>query len=140
MTDATLRTALRERGLRVTSQRLVIHRVLHDLGTHTTAEDVLGAVVDRLPGVSLPTVYATLDLLEELGAVRRIAIPGGPALFDPRTTPHHHFVCRSCGHALDVEADVDLAPALAAAAGLGLQARHAEVVIAGTCDACSAMS
>ena len=95
--DQQLSAALRERGQRVTSQRLVIHRVLRELGAHATAETVLAAVADRLPGVSLPTVYATLDLLEELGAVRRVAVPGGPALFDPRTDPHHHMVCSVCG-------------------------------------------
>src|SRR5690242_15325297 len=94
--DERLTAALRERGLRVTSQRIVINRVLHELYEHVTAEEMLHAVGERLPGVSLPTVYATLELLEELGQVRRVAIPGGPALFDRRTAPHHHMVCRSC--------------------------------------------
>src|SRR4051794_13053857 len=108
--DQRLSSALRRRGQRVTSQRLGIHRVLHELDRHATAEEVLGAVADRLPGVSLPTVYATLELLEQLGAVRRVAVPGGPALFDPRTDPHHHAVCAVCGKAQDVEAPVDLEP------------------------------
>ena len=135
--DQELTDTLRARGQRVTSQRLVIHRVLHEFGTHATAEDVLAAVADRLPGVSLPTVYATLDLLEEIGVVQRVAVPGGPALFDPRTTPHHHFVCRECGRAQDVDAEVELAPVLRAAADRGLQARHAQVVITGLCATCS---
>jgi Fe2+ or Zn2+ uptake regulation protein len=134
--DQRLSDTLRERGQRVTSQRLVIHRVLHELGRHATAEDVLGAVADRLPGVSLPTVYATLDLLEELGTVRRVAIPGGPALFDPRTAPHHHLVCRGCGRTEDLDADVDLTPAMRAAGRQGFDARHAEVVVSGLCERC----
>src|SRR3954452_2740040 len=95
--DEDLGAVLRERGQRVTSQRLVIHRVLHELDAHATADDVLAAVADRLPGVSLPTVYATLELLDELGLARRVAVPGGPALYDPRTAPHHHLVCARCG-------------------------------------------
>src|SRR6185437_11677947 len=110
--DDRLSAALRERGQRVTSQRLVIHRVLHELDAHVTAEQVLDAVDDRLPGVSLPTVYATLELLEDLGAIRRVAVPGGPALYDPRTEPHHHMVCSVCGGAEDVFADVDLGAAV----------------------------
>jgi Fe2+ or Zn2+ uptake regulation protein len=135
--DRSLSDALRARGQRVTSQRLVIHRVLHELGTHASAEMVLGQVAGRLPGVSLPTVYATLDLLEELGAVRRVSMPGGPALYDPRTAPHHHLVCRECGRTEDLEAEVELAPVLAAAAGTGFTAGHAEVVVTGRCSSCS---
>src|SRR4051812_24745728 len=138
--DDRLTAALRGRGMRVTSQRLVLHRVLHELDAHVTAEDLLTAVAGRLPGMSLPTVYATLELLEELGAVRRVAIPGGPALYDPRTTPHHHLVCARCGRAQDVEADVDVASAVRAAAGHGFDARHAEVVVTGICAECAAAS
>jgi Fe2+ or Zn2+ uptake regulation protein len=134
--DRELSDALRRRNQRVTSQRLVIHRVLHELGRHATADDVLAAVADRLPGVSLPTVYATLDLLEELGAVRRVAVPGGPALFDPRTAPHHHLVCRACGRTEDLDADVDLTPALRAAGRHGFDARHGEVLVSGLCARC----
>ena len=70
--EDALCAALRERGQRVTPQRLTIARVVRELDTHVTAEQVLTAVSDRLPGVSLPTVYATLELLEELGSVRQI--------------------------------------------------------------------
>jgi Fe2+ or Zn2+ uptake regulation protein len=135
--DDRLSAALRERGQRVTSQRLVIHRVLHELDAHVTAEEVLGAVADRLPGVSLPTVYATLELLEDLGAIRRVAVPGGPALYDPRTAPHHHMVCGTCGRAEDVFADVDLTAAVRSAKRDGFSARHAEVIVTGTCEACT---
>src|SRR3954452_8868172 len=138
MDSAELAVALRERRHRVTAQRVVIHEVLHELGTHATAETVLGAVSGRLPGIALPTVYATLDLLEELGAVRRVAIPGGPALFDPRVDPHHHLVCRSCGSTYDLDAAVARAPALRAAGGEGFDVRHAEVVVSGLCRTCAA--
>src|SRR3954464_14574383 len=136
--DADLTAALRERGQRVTSQRLVIHRVVHELDAHVTAEAVLDAVADRLPGVSLPTVYATLDLLDELGMARPVAGPGGPALYDPRPAPPHHLVCARCGRVEDVDARVDLTAAVEAAAGRGFQTRHAEVLVTGLCADCSA--
>jgi Fe2+ or Zn2+ uptake regulation protein len=63
---------LRRRGMRVTSPRLVIHRLVLERDRHVTAEEVRDAVAASLPGVSLPTVYATLELLEELGIVRRV--------------------------------------------------------------------
>ena len=78
--------------MRVTPQRVVVHRALSELGRHVTADELLDAVAERLPNVSLPTIYATLELLEELGMVRRVQ-RAGTTLFDPRTEPHHHLVC-----------------------------------------------
>ena len=95
--DARLTAALRAGGHRVTAQRLVLHRVLQELGTHATAEEVLQAAAPRLPGLSLPTVYASLDLLDRLGVARRIDGAGAAALYDPRPDGHQHFACRSCG-------------------------------------------
>src|SRR3954454_3613842 len=91
--EDALCTALRERGQRVTPQRLTIARVVREMNTHVTAEQVLQAVSARLPGVSLPTVYATLDLLEELGSLRRVTVQGGAVLYDPELGQHHHAVC-----------------------------------------------
>ena len=135
--DERLTEALRERGLRVTAQRIVINRVLHELYEHVTAEEMLQAVAERLPGVSLPTVYATLDLLEDLGQVRRVAIPGGPALYDRRTVPHHHMVCRSCGRAEDIDVDIDLEGALRSARRRGFESRDAQVLVSGLCAECA---
>jgi len=83
--ESALATALRERGQRATPQRLAIARVLTDLDRHVTAEHVHAEVSARMPGVSLPTVYATLDLLEALGLARRVATEGGAVVYDPRT-------------------------------------------------------
>ena len=65
--NAALRAALRSRGMRVTPQRLAVHSALHDIGRHSTAEEVLDRVHGTVPGVSLPTVYAALELLTDLG-------------------------------------------------------------------------
>src|SRR5919106_5551263 len=127
--DAALAVALRERGQRVTSQRLVIHRALRELDRPAPAEEVLLAVSDRLPGVSLPTVYATLDLFEELGIVRRVSAGGGPALYDPRADSHHHLVCLVCGRVEDLDGEVDLGPAMRAARRRSFSPRDAELVI-----------
>ena len=94
--EERLVAALRARGQRVTSQRLVIGRLLRELDRHVTAEEVLRRAGERLPGMSLPTVYATLDLLADLGLARRVSV-GGPVLYDPRTEDHVHLRCRSCG-------------------------------------------
>ena len=135
-TDERLVAALREAGYRVTSQRLVLHRVLRDLGRHATAEEVLNAAAPHLPGLALPTVYATLDLFEQLGVARRIDGAGSAALYDPRTDAHQHFLCRRCGRVVDVDAAVDERRLAAAARAVGLEVDGIEVTLRGLCDDC----
>jgi Fe2+ or Zn2+ uptake regulation protein len=136
--DERLATALRAGGHRVTSQRLVLYRVLTELGRHAHAEEIARASSERLPGLSLPTVYATLELFEDLGLVRRVDVGGPAALFDPRTDPHAHFACRRCGAVDDLDAEVDASAAHAAARASGAEADHVEVVLRGLCAACRA--
>jgi Fe2+ or Zn2+ uptake regulation protein len=138
LNDDRLTAALRAGGHRVTSQRLVLHRVLRELDRHITAEELLRAAAPRLPGLSLPTVYATLELFERLEVVRRVNAGGGAVLFDPRATPHQHFVCRRCGNVYDVDAPVDEAAISAPARAAGLGVDEVEVVLRGVCAACSA--
>jgi Fe2+ or Zn2+ uptake regulation protein len=135
--ETTLAGALRERGQRVTPQRLAIARVVAELDRHVTAEHVFGEVSSRLPGVSLPTVYATLELLEQLGLVRRVSVAGS-AVYDGRIEEHHHLVCRRCGAITDVEAPVDRAGLLAAAQANGFAPDYSEVVVRGLCASCAA--
>jgi Fe2+ or Zn2+ uptake regulation protein len=136
----TLAATLRDRGHRVTPQRLVIHDALRALDRHVTAEEVLAAVSDRLPNVSAPTVYATLDLFEDLGLVRRIRLGGAAALYDPRLDRHDHLVCSSCGRVEDIDGGVDTAGAVRAARRRGFHAERAEVLVSGLCEICARRS
>jgi Fe2+ or Zn2+ uptake regulation protein len=135
--DTQLQDELRSRGMRVTPQRVLIHRALRELDRHVSADEVLVAVSERLPNASLPTVYATLELLEELGMVRRVAARAGAALYDPRVAPHQHVVCRSCGRVEDLDVDVDTARALRAARRRGFEPTDAELVVSGLCGDCA---
>jgi len=134
MTD-DLTLALRERGMRVTSQRVIVHRALRELDRHVTADELLDAVSDRLPNVSLPTIYATLDLLEELDMVRRVP-RAGAALFDPRTDPHHHLVCTECGSIEDLDSTLDTGAIERAAQRRGFSQARVEAVVHGRCRRC----
>jgi len=137
-TDERLSTALRDAGHRVTSQRLVLYRVLDELGRHASAEEIARVSSERLPGLSLPTVYATLELFESLGLARRVDAGGPAALFDPRTDPHAHFACRRCGRVSDIDAEVDAAAVEAVARASGAEPDHVEVVLRGLCADCRA--
>jgi len=130
-----LATALRDRGMRVTPQRVVLHRALRELDRHVTADELLESVSDRLPNVSLPTIYATLDLLEDLGMVRRVQ-RAGTTLFDPRTDPHHHLICTRCGAIEDLDSDLDTGKLERAAARQGFAQERIEAVVLGRCAQC----
>ena len=135
--ENSLAAALRERGQRVTPQRLMVARVLSDLDRHVTAEVVFDELGRRMPGVSLPTVYATLELLEGIGLIHRVASERGAVIYDPRTDEHHHLVCRRCGAIVDVDAEVGAEALLEAARSAGFQPDDTQVVVRGLCAACS---
>jgi Fe2+ or Zn2+ uptake regulation protein len=136
--DAELVAALRARGLRVTMPRLLVHRLVRRAGRHVTPEQVHAELVGAHPGLSPATIYGTLDLLEELGFVRRVSTPRGTALYDPRTDEHHHVICRVCGRVQDVDASVDVRDARRAAVALGFAVEHGQVALTGVCSACAA--
>ena len=134
--DRELSDVLRARGYRVTPQRLLINRALRELGRHAPAEEVRDAVGHHLPQMSLPTVYATLDLLHDLGLVRRVAVGGRPVLYDPRAENHDHVVCTACGRVEDLDVSVEASAAVEAARRRGFDAHEVAVVVSGRCASC----
>lgn len=50
----------------------------------------------RCPEIGLVTLYRTLDLLSELGLVRRMDLGDGPR-YEMAERHHHHLICDSCG-------------------------------------------
>jgi Fur family ferric uptake transcriptional regulator len=138
MSETELVQALRERGLKATPQRVVVYRILRRGNIHLRAEDVLAAAAADLPNVSLPTVYAALTVLEELGVVRRVIALGGTTLYDTRIDDHHHAICQRCGRVTDLDAPTDLTPALTAAGATGFTPQRAQLTILGLCPSCAA--
>jgi Fe2+ or Zn2+ uptake regulation protein len=136
--DAELVAALRERGQRVTMPRLLVHRLVRRGAEHVTPDQVHAALAPDHPGLSPATIYGTLDLLDELGFVRRVSTPRGATLYDPRTDEHHHVICRECGRVQDVEGAVDTRAVEAAARAAGFAVEHGQVALSGLCRECAA--
>ena len=136
--DAEIREILRARGMRVTSPRVTIHRLIREKPAHFSAEDLHHSVAEVLPGVSTQTIYATLALFEELGLVRRVLAMSGAAMFDSRPDPHHHTSCRGCGAIADLEAPAPMDGVLAVAQDAGFRPDGASVTVVGLCAACAA--
>jgi Fe2+ or Zn2+ uptake regulation protein len=136
--DAELTAVLHGRGQRVTPQRLILHRLLRAGPQHLTAEALLTRSRPQLPNMSLPTVYATLDLFEELGVIRRVPGTGPAQVYDSRAERHHHLRCLRCGAVSDLEADIDVGAASGAARRQGFAPERVEVTVTGLCPACAA--
>jgi Fur family peroxide stress response transcriptional regulator len=96
----------RERGVKLTPQRIAIFECLGTRRGHLSAEEVYQDVLERYPTLSFATVYNTLQLLTEMGQVREVIVDELRRRYDVNTEPHHHAVCRQC-HSI-----VDVAPAL----------------------------
>lgn len=127
---------LRQRGYRVTGQRLAVLRAVSG-EPHVTADAVAESVRAELGAISLQAVYDVLGVLVDVGLVRRIQPAGSPALFEARVSDnHHHVICRDCGRAADVDCAVGFAPCLTAADDKGFEIDEAEVIYWGRCPEC----
>ena len=92
----------RSDGLKLTYQRIVIFEEVAKSQDHPDAETVFRGVRDRVPTVSLDTVYRTLWMLNAMGLITTVGPPREKVRFDADTSPHHHFVCSRCGAVYDV--------------------------------------
>lgn len=90
------------RQLRLTRRRRAILDLLAATDAHPDARWVFEKVQERVPGVSLATVYRALDALREAGLVRELPQATGANRFDANTSAHHHLVCTRCGRIVDV--------------------------------------
>ena len=69
---------LKDKGLKVTNQRLLVLEVLADhRDKHMTAEDIYELVKEDYPEIGLATIYRTVQLLREMQLVDRINLDDG---------------------------------------------------------------
>jgi len=131
----TATAQLREAGLRLTPQRRAVIEVLADNTSHPIADEVARHVADRVPGVSLSTVYKTLHEFAAVGLIRELDLPG-PMRFDSDVSAHAHLICADCGTVVDIP----LTPSLEAAlhdATTGLEISGVDITLRGSCASCA---
>jgi Fur family peroxide stress response transcriptional regulator len=104
--DLRLRRALEQSGQRFTEQRAAVYRYLAHTDVHPTADEVFLAVREGLPGISLATVYKSLETLVGCGLAVRLTFADASARYDGRTDPHHHARCMACGRVTDIPGEI----------------------------------
>jgi Fe2+ or Zn2+ uptake regulation protein len=92
--------------MRITRQRQAILGVLQRTKDHPSVETIFQQVRERLPKVSLATVYRNLHQLAAAGMIQELSVGGGVCRFDADASLHYHVRCLGCGRI----GDLDLPP------------------------------
>lgn len=131
-----LKEACKEKGMRVTPQRIAIFKEVAMSCKHPDVETVYEAVKDKMPNVSMDTVYRTMASLEELDMIFRVDSQLPKARFDADKTPHHHFICTECNEVYDIFLEQDEETTIAHNAQKFGKIKDVNVQIRGICNKC----
>ena len=88
---------------RNTIQRSLVLEAVKALQCHATADEVHDTIMKNHPDISRGTVYRNLNLLSDVGEIRKVELPGGADRYDHLCHSHYHARCAKCGGVFDVE-------------------------------------
>ena len=123
-------------NMRLTSQRQVIFEELIKVKSHPTANEVYDMVRKRLPRIGLGTVYRNLNLLAELGIIRRLEVGGEQNRFDGDISPHYHIRCIKCNRVDDIFIKMERELEKSAASCCDYKILDHHVQFSGICSRC----
>lgn len=103
--NENLRRKLESGKNHLTQQRIAVFDYLQTVEHHPTAEEVFFAVKQKLPKISLATVYKNLESLANCGAITKLTYGDAAARYDIRTDHHYHTRCLRCGKLSDLDAE-----------------------------------
>lgn len=93
---------LKERGHRLTPQRLAVARILAESEEHLSAQKIFERIKKDFPITSFATIYKTVALLRDLGEVMELGFSDAANRYDgARPHPHPHLICVRCRKILD---------------------------------------
>jgi len=131
------RRCCKEQGLAFTFQRQVIYEAVVDSREHPTPELIYEQVRQRIPSISLGTIYKNVKTFLDAGVLKEVTLHHGSLRLESNMTPHHHLVCSSCKAIFDIEASavepVQL-PKTELPAGFSIKQCRVEFV--GVCKSC----
>lgn len=95
--------ACRQQNLRLTPQRLEIFKSLTQAADHPSAEQLYLRLHDKMPTLSLDTIYRTLSTFVQYGLVNRVETVESQARFEVAHARHHHLICERCKKIIDFD-------------------------------------
>ena len=96
----------RSRGLRLTSQRMIIIDTIFATEDHFTAEQLFERVRAKDAAIGRATIYRTLRLLTESGLLQDVDLGKDQKYYDPNYIlhpNHNHIICEDCDRVLEFE-------------------------------------
>lgn len=113
MNEEKVKDLLRKKGLKVTSQRLLVLEIMASHpGEHLTAEEIYDLAKETCPEIGLATIYRTVQVLGELQIINKVTFDDGFARFElggeesASGHRHHHAICTGCGKVYSLETDL----------------------------------
>jgi len=122
----------------MTDQRRAVYDVLSGKRDHPTAVEVFTRVRERIPSISLATVYNCLETLTDCGLAKTVTDERGPARYCPNLQEHAHFFCESCGGVSDIPLRSRRRPEDVWEFPESLTISRHEIAFRGTCQKCTA--
>jgi Fur family ferric uptake transcriptional regulator len=107
----SLKENLKKEGYKLTPQRrAILNGIIKSEGSHLTAEELYDLVKSDCPEIGLATIYRTVQLLEEMGTIRKLDLDDGCSRYElnheDETHQHHHLICKCCSRVIEVEGDL----------------------------------
>jgi Fe2+ or Zn2+ uptake regulation protein len=99
-------SSLRDKGYKLTSQRLEIIRLLVRDPSHPGARDILRKVRKIVPRISVSTVYYTLDMMKKEGLIRELEYYDMDNRYEINVSDHINLVCTRCRKITDFTGNV----------------------------------
>ena len=129
--------ALRDKGYRLTPQRLAMLKIIAESQRHPTAEQIYEQMKADFPTTSLATIYKTLTLLKGLGEVLELNFATVACHYDGnKPYPHPHVICTKCGQILDPKSAAVAEISQEMARQTGYQITHHQLNFFGLCPSC----
>jgi Fe2+ or Zn2+ uptake regulation protein len=126
----------RECHYKMTPQRrAIIETITQCTSLHPTAEQIHERVIERMPDVSLATVYNTLGKLVAIGQVYELNLGQNTRRYELARHEHIHAVCLGCGRIKDVVTDLETLKSLLHSDN-GFRALRHDVAVYGYCKEC----
>ena len=126
----------KQHNLKVTPQRISIHRAVIQSINHPSADEIFKIVKKEFPNISFDTVNRTLLTFSQIGILKIVESFRGARRFDPNLVNHHHLHCIDCGKIIDfnnenydqLEVPRNIQP--------GFTVLNKRVVLSGICKEC----
>lgn len=122
---------------RMTHQRRVILQELRNVRSHPSADDIYIMVRKTLPRISLGTVYRNLEILSEMGLIKKLVDCGRQRRFDGNIENHYHIRCVKCGKIDDLPEEIVTCMEIDRAKIHGYSVLDHTIQFNGVCSECS---